>query len=148
MGAGLGDVGRRITALLAVLLTMGTMNMYVAAGSRLAGALAQEGNAPAFLAAPRYALGAMALLVGVLMVPLALEAIDPDVLMRATSALFIAVYVLATAAGSRLLDGGPRVASSVSLVAVAVVFAFSGAYILVPVAILALTRLARRAVPV
>ena len=46
MAAGLGEPGRRITALLAVLLTMGTMNTYVAAATRLAGALAHEGNAP------------------------------------------------------------------------------------------------------
>jgi amino acid efflux transporter len=148
MGAGLGDTGRRITALLAVLLTMGTMNTYVAAGTRLAGALAQEGNAPAFLAVPRYALTATALITGGLVLLLAVELIDPDTLMRATSALFIAVYVTATAAGNRLLEGGARLASRVAFVAVLVVFVFSGAYILVPLAIVALTRLARRATAV
>jgi amino acid efflux transporter len=38
MGAGLGEPGRVMTALLATLLTLGTMNTYVAAGTRLAGA--------------------------------------------------------------------------------------------------------------
>src|SRR5689334_16541284 len=73
MGAGLGEPGRMITALLAVLLTMGTMNTYVAAATRLAGALAEEGNAPAFLATPKHALTAMAAIAGSLLVFLALE---------------------------------------------------------------------------
>src|SRR5918998_1166962 len=38
MAAGLGETGRTVTAGLAVLLTMGTMNAYVAAAVRLAGA--------------------------------------------------------------------------------------------------------------
>ena len=46
MAAGLGAPGRTVTAVLAVLLTMGTMNTYVAAATKLAGALADEGAAP------------------------------------------------------------------------------------------------------
>ena len=42
--------------MLAVLLTMGAMNTYVAAATKLAGALAAEGAAPARLADPRRAL--------------------------------------------------------------------------------------------
>jgi amino acid efflux transporter len=147
MAAGLGGPGRTVTAVLAVLLTMGTMNTYVAAATRLAGALAQEGKAPAFLRTPKHALGAMAGIAGTLLALLAVELIDPDALMRATSALFIAVYVAATAAGNRLLQGRARLASRVGFAAVLIVFAFSGAYILVPLAILALTRvsISRRA---
>lgn len=144
MGAGLGDAGRRITALLAVLLTMGTMNTYVAAATRLAGALALEGNAPRFLATPKLALGAMATIAGTLLLVLALELVDVDALMRATSALFVAVYVTATAAGNRLLDGTARIAARIAFVAVLVVFAFSGVYILVPLAIVAATKLSLR----
>lgn len=148
MGAGLGDAGRRITALLAVLLTMGTMNTYVAAATRLAGALAEEGNAPRFLASPRLALATMAGIAGALLIVLGVELLDVDALMRATSALFVAVYVTATAAGSKLLDGAARIAARVAFVAVLVVFAFSGAYILVPLVIIAVTKLSlsRRAV--
>jgi amino acid efflux transporter len=47
MGAGLGEAGRTGTAALATLLTMGTMNAYVAAAVKLSGALAAEGSAPA-----------------------------------------------------------------------------------------------------
>ena len=71
-------------------------------------------------------------------------------LMRATSALFSAVYVTATAAGNKLLTGAARTAARVAFAVVLVVFAFSGAYILVPLAIVAVTKvsISRRAVPV
>jgi amino acid efflux transporter len=140
MAAGLGEPGRVITAGLAVLLTMGTMNTYVAAATRLAGALAQDGIAPSALVAPTRALATMATIAATLLALLALELIDVDVLMRATSALFVAVYVTATAAGARLLDGAARTAARVAFTAVLIVCAFSGPYILVPVAIVALTR--------
>ena len=60
MAAGLGSVGRSVTAGLAVLLTMGAMNAYVAAAVQLAGALAEEGSAPAALGRPRLALALFA----------------------------------------------------------------------------------------
>jgi len=149
MGSGLGEPGRVVTALLAMLLATGTMNTYVAAATRLAGALAREGNAPAFLATPAHALTVLAATAATMLALLAVELIDPDTLMRATSALFIAVYLTATAAGSRLLTGIARTASRVAFVVVLVVFAFSGAYVVVPLAVVALTAasLARRAVP-
>ena len=50
MQAGLGAPGRTATAVLAVLLTVGTMNAYVAAAVQLSGALAREGSS-----APRWA---------------------------------------------------------------------------------------------
>jgi amino acid efflux transporter len=63
---------------------------------------------------------------------------------RACSASFVAVYVLATAAGVRLLTGAARAAAAVAFAAVVVVLAFSGPYLLVPATVagaaLALTR--------
>ena len=55
--------------------------------------------------------------------------------MRACSASFVAVYVTATAAGVRLLDGAARAAAGVAFAAVVVVLAFSGPYLLVPAAV-------------
>ena len=133
MAAGLGSVGRTVTAGLAVLLTMGAMNAYVAAAVQLAGALAEEGSAPAALGRPRLALALFAGVAAVLLVPLAFDVIGVDGLVRACSAAFVAVYVAATAAGVRLLEGAARVAAGVAFVAVAVVFAFSGVYLAVPV---------------
>ncbi len=105
MGAGLGDAGRRITALLAVLLTMGTMNTYVAAATRLAGR-ARGGRQRAARAGHAEARARRdGEIAGTLLLVLALELVDVDALMRATSALFVAVYVTATAAGNKLLEG-------------------------------------------
>jgi amino acid efflux transporter len=73
---------------------------------------------------------------------------EPDTLMRATADLFIAVYITATAAGSRLLTGRARSAARVSLAVVVAVFAFSGAYVIVPLAVAGLATLAPTGRPV
>ena len=135
MGAGLGEAGRTGTAALAALLTMGTMNAYVAAAVKLAGALAAEGSAPPTLAHPARALAVFATVAGALLAVLAADVLSLDGLIRATSAAFVAVYVTSTAAGVRLLDGAGRRLAAVSFGAVAVVFAFFGAYLAVPAAV-------------
>jgi len=145
MAAGLGSVGRSVTAGLAVLLTMGAMNAYVAAAVQLAGALAEEGAASRALGRPRVALSGIAAVGAVLLAPLGFDVVGVDGLVRACSAAFVAVYVAATAAGVRLLDGSARWAAGVAFVAVAVVLAFSGVYVAVPavVALVALTATGR-----
>ncbi len=135
MAAGLGAPGRTVTAGLAVLLTMGAMNAYVAAATKLAGALAAEGSAPRALSRPANALALLAVVGAALLVPLGLELLSVDGLVRATSASFVAVYVVATAAGVRLLAGAARISAAVAFAAVTVVFAFSGPYLLVPGAV-------------
>ncbi|HWV84439.1 MAG TPA: amino acid permease [Capillimicrobium sp.] len=149
MGAGLGEAGRTITAGLAVLLTMGTMNAYVAAAGNLAGALAAEGSAPRAFAQRRRVLAAFAAASAVLLAPLAAGAIDVDALVAACSACFLAVYVMGTAAGSRLLDGPVRWAARAALVAVLAVLAFSGPFVAVPAVVAGgcLIALRRRARP-
>jgi amino acid efflux transporter len=147
MAAGLGAPGRTVTAGLAVLLTMGAMNAYVAASIKLAGALAAEGAAPRFFARPRRALAAWATVAAALLVVLATDAIGLDGLVRATSTSFVAVYVVATAAGIRLLTGRARAASAVAFAAVVIVFAYSGAYLAVPAAVAAAALSVRRRNP-
>jgi preprotein translocase subunit SecF len=70
---------------------------------------------------------------------------------RATSALFIAVYVLALVSAARILDGRVRAAAVVALGATLVLGVFSSWYLAVPVAAavasLALRRLVRPAEP-
>jgi amino acid efflux transporter len=136
MAAGLGPTGRTATAALAVLLTMGTMNAYVAAAVKLAGALAAERSAPAMLG--RRALAVIGMVGALLLVPLAADLVSVEGLVRACSACFVAVYVTATAAGVRLLDGAPRAAAAIAFAAVTVVLAFFGPFLLVPAAIAAL----------
>jgi amino acid efflux transporter len=138
MAAGLGSTGRTATAALAVLLTMGTMNAYVAAAVKLAGALAHDREAPQVLANPAKALAIMAVISGALLVPLAADVLSLEGLVRACSAAFVAVYVTATAAGIRLLDGAARTAAGIAFVAVLAVFAFFGPFMLVPATIAAL----------
>jgi amino acid efflux transporter len=145
MAAGLGGPGRTVTAALALLLTMGTMNTYVAAATRLTGALAAEGAAPRQLEQPGRVLAAFVLIAAALLAALATDALGLDGLMRACSAAFVAVYVTATAAGVRLLDGRARAYAAASFAAVAVVFAFSGAYVLVPPVVALLAQGIRRA---
>jgi hypothetical protein len=55
MAVGFGQTGRDATAVLAVALTMGTMNVYTGGSAKLAAALAAEGGLPRWLAggAPR-----------------------------------------------------------------------------------------------
>ena len=113
MAAGLGSPGRTATAALAVLLTMGAMNAYVAAAVKLAGALADEGSAPRrrwpARAVPSRRSPPPA---GSCSIPLAADLLSVEGLVRACSASFVAVYVIATAAGIRLLDGAPRKAAA------------------------------------
>ncbi len=143
MAAGLGTPGRTATAALAVLLTMGAMNAYVAAAVKLAGALAEDGSAPNALANPGRALATIAAAGAVLLIPLGADLLSVDGLVRACSASFVAVYVIATAAGVRLLTGAARAAAAVAFAAVVVVLAFSGPYLIVPAAV-AGTALMRR----
>jgi amino acid efflux transporter len=150
MGAGLGEAGRTGTAALATLLTMGTMNAYVAAAVKLSGALAAEGSAPASFARPARTLTLFAVVAAVLLAALATDLLGLDGLIKATSAAFVAVYVTSTAAGVRLLSGTGRRLAAVSFAAVLVVFAFFGVYVLVPavVAVVALRVRRPRAVAV
>jgi amino acid efflux transporter len=137
LGAGLGSAGRNGTVVLALVLTLGTMNVYVGGAARLAAALAREGALPAWLAGgrpdvPRRPLIVLAVVGGAALAALAAGAMDPDDLVRATSACFVVVYVLALGAAVRILDGRVRVAAAVALALMLVLAVFSAAFLLVP----------------
>jgi amino acid efflux transporter len=149
IGVGFGRAGRDATAVLAVALTMGTMNVYIGATSKLAAALASEGALPVWLAGdawrsiprrPLVVLGASGV---VLLVALAAGFSSTSALIRATSACFIVVYVLALASAVRMLPGRLRYAAIVAFVLVIVVAVFSAAYLFAP-AVAALLVLAFR----
>lgn len=131
MAAGLGEGGRRATVGVAVLLTVGTMTTYVAGAVKLTGALLPPVR-------PRHALAAFVVTTAASLGAVALGALGADALTRASSACFVAVYVLATAAGVRLLRGAPRAAAGVSLAVTLVLLAFSGVALLVPATVVAL----------
>jgi amino acid efflux transporter len=142
MESGLGRPGRIATAVAAVLLTMGPINVYIAGATKLAGAMATEGTMPRWMARPRAPLTTIAGVTTAILVLLATRLADVEPLVRVCSTCFVSVYVTATAAGARLLTGTLRAVAALSFVLVVVVLAFSGAYLAVPatLAIAALTR--------
>ncbi|MBB2891107.1 amino acid efflux transporter [Flexivirga oryzae] len=108
--AGVGGPARIVTAVLAVLLTVGAMNAYFAGGSRLGAALAADGALPASLAkgaetgaVPRRSL---AVITGLALGSLVANEVfhfDLAQLMLLTTGCFTLVYVIGTAAAVRLL---------------------------------------------
>lgn len=140
IGVGFGHVGRDVTAVLAVALTMGTMNVYVGGTSKLMASLAEEGALPDWLAGdahrgiPRRPLVPIALVGLPMLGGLIAGLTTTEALVRATSACFIAVYVLALASAVRILGGRVRMPALVSLALTVVVAAFSTWFLLVPVA--------------
>jgi amino acid efflux transporter len=146
---GLGEAGRSGTVVLAVALTMGTMNVYIGGAAKLAAALARERALPAWLAGdagevPRRPLLVLALAGAVLLPPLADGLLHADDLVRATSACFITVYVLALGSAVRILHGRARAAAAIALAMTTVVAAFSSTYLLVPAAAAAVALAFRR----
>ena len=138
IAVGFGRAGRDATAVLAVALTMGTMNVYLAGAAKLAAALAEEGALPRWLAGgrprsiPRRPLLLLAVVCTSLLAALVAGFSSTDTLVRATSACFVAVYVLALGSAVRILDGTARLAAAVALVLMLVVAVFSSVYLLVP----------------
>src|SRR4051794_32649758 len=140
IAVGFGRAGRDATAVLAVALTMGTMNVYMGAAAKLAAALAQEGALPRWLAGdatrsiPRRPLLVLAVVGTLVLLGLGAGFSSAADLVRATSACFIAVYLLSLTSAVRILTGRIRLAATVSLALVAAVAIFSQAFLLVPLA--------------
>jgi len=118
-----------------VLLTVGTTNAYVAGATRLASSLAADGSMPGWMARPGAPLAVIAAASAAILGLLAGGLVDVDPIVRAISTCFVAVYIAATAAGLRLLEGRLRAAAALSLALVVVVLAFSGPYVAAPAAV-------------
>jgi amino acid efflux transporter len=138
IAVGFGHAGRDATAVLAVALTMGTMNVYTAAAAKLAAALATQRALPGWLAGdsdrsvPRRPLFGLGVTACFLLGALAFGVSSTGDLIRATSACFIAVYVLALASAVRMLAGRLRATAVLALALICVVAVFSSAFLLVP----------------
>ena len=151
IAVGFGRAGRDATAVLAVALTMGTMNVYLGGAAKLAASLAQEGSLPVWLArgaprsVPRRPLAVIAAVGTALLVALVVGFTGTDDLVRATSACFVAVYVLALASAVRILDGGAKLAAASAFALVIVVAVFSSYFLLVPVTAAVVALAVRRA---
>jgi amino acid efflux transporter len=151
ISAGFGRVGRDATAVLAVALTMGTMNVYLGGAAKLAATLAGDGVLPAWLAGggdrsvPRRSLGAIAVIAGTVLLGLVAGVSTTTDLVRATSALFIAVYGFAIVSAIRILDGHARLAAVASLGGILGLAVFSTGFLAVPLVAAAIALVLRQA---
>jgi amino acid efflux transporter len=138
IAVGFGRAGRDSTAVLAVALTVGTMNVYTASAAKLAAALARDRALPQWLgddagrSIPRRPLLALAATGSCLLAALAAGVSSTSDLVRATSACFVVVYVLALASAARMFTGRLRAAAVAALALMGVVAVFSSTYLLVP----------------
>jgi amino acid efflux transporter len=138
MAAGLGEDGRRATSVLAIALTLATMNVYLGSAARLAASLAKDGSLPVWIGAgpardvPRRPLVVIALWGALTLSLIASGVLGYEPLVHGMSACFIAVYVAATAAATRLLAGATRWCALAALISVGVVSFFSGAFLALP----------------
>jgi amino acid efflux transporter len=138
VSVGFGSAGRDATAVLAVALTMGTMNVYISGTAKLAAALGLEGALPRWLAGdahlsvPRRPLAAISVVVVVILVGLVAGVGSTSDLVRATSACFIAVYLLALGSAFRILTGRIRVVAAIAVATIALLAVFSYWFLFVP----------------
>jgi amino acid efflux transporter len=137
---GFGEHARPVTTVLAVLLTIGAINVYFAGGSRIGAALARDGGLPGWLAArpdrpPRRSLALLtALGLGTTAVLAALR-LPTDAVVLMASATFSLLYLVGAAAALRLL---PRRSiawwcAAVSLVAALGLLVMTGPHMTGPV---------------
>ena len=145
LGQGAGRIGVLATALLALLVTYGTIHAYVGAFVRLVYAQARAGDFPSFFArlhpttrTPLRAIWSLGLVfLGVLVV----EAVHPvglEGLVAWSSAVFIALYLLALGAALRLLPArGQRLAALFAFVVCLGTLPFLGWGALYPVGLAA-----------
>jgi amino acid efflux transporter len=138
----LGEPARPAMTVLAVLLTVATINTYFAGAAELGASLARDGSLPGWLAVrsgpggvPRRALALVA--VGALLTTGVMGVLgkDTDSALLLTTATFALVYLVSTAAAVRLLDGWGRTAAVVSVVASVGLVAVTGWRVLFPVAV-------------
>ena len=143
VGVGFGAVGRDASGLLALVLTMGGMNVYIGSGAKLAAALAERGALPAWFAGgsvrsvPRRPLAVLALTGVAMYGPLLAGVVGAADIVLATSANFVAVYLLTLAAARKMLSGAVRLAATVALVLFCGVAPFLRWWVLLPLGVAA-----------
>ncbi|MGW7577515.1 APC family permease [Streptomyces sp. NPDC054765] len=140
--SGLGGSGPLIASVVALLITLGTINAYVTATAKLGAGLARDGSLPSRLSAgaepgavPRRSLLVVAGISGSVFAVAAATRMDVQPLVLSTTACLGAVYAIGSAAGVRLLQGTSR-AGVVSAVAafgiILVLLALTGWFLIWP----------------
>jgi amino acid efflux transporter len=144
LAVGVGRAGRGIAAVVAVVLTLGVINAYHAAGAKLGAALGRDGSFPEWLAhgsqagqIPRRSLVLLVSLTSLSLLVVAISGTGVDPLVRAGTASIVAVYALGMMAAVRLLE--PRTAGRrlavVALASVGLMVVFTGPYLAWPVGV-------------
>jgi amino acid efflux transporter len=124
LAIGLGGPVRVITAVVAVVLTLGAVNAYFAGASRLGAALAAEGALPARVFGTQRRSLTFIFLSSIVAVLLPLELHTATLLV---TGCFTLVYVIGTAAAVRLLPGGgSRVVAGTAFAAVVALLWLNG----------------------
>jgi amino acid efflux transporter len=145
IAVGFGRAGRDATAVLAVALTMGTMNVYLSGSAKLVASLATDGDLPHWLAGdsersvPRRPLALYTVTTVLLLGLLVAGFSNTGDLVRATSACFIAVYLLAVLSAARILTGRLRAVALFTLATVVGLAVFSSWFLAVPIVAAVLT---------
>ncbi|USX56275.1 APC family permease [Lentzea sp. HUAS12] len=146
----IGSVARPVTAVAAVVLSLGAVNTYIAGGARLIGSLARAGALPGWAGVaaphgtPRRGLLILAVATALAGVVSVLVQADLDGLLLLTSVCLVAVTGAGTAAAAVLLSGTGRAAAGFATVCLAVVTATGGVLVLLPVATLVVAVLLHR----
>ena len=139
MVIGLGPHARWVTTVVAVLLTVGTVNAYFAGGAKLGSALGRDGSLPRWFArgsasgeVPRRSLAVLVALTTVSLLAYAGFDLGAKSVVLLITGAFTLVYVLATAAAVRLLPrhSWARVAALVSLACSLVLLLLTGVHLL------------------
>lgn len=150
LAVGLGGPVRAITAIAAVMLTLGAMNAYLAGSAKLGAALGRDGSLPAWFArgssageVPRRSLAVVAGLSFLTLAAVMLTGVGIHASILLTTGSFVLVYVLGTAAAIRLLPrrSWSRRAAFVSCAASLALLVVTGWYVLGTMAVAALALL-------
>ncbi len=139
-----GGKVKMLAAIVALLLTAGTMNAYFAGAAKLGAALGRDGALPAWFGQgseiggiPRRSLLSLASLTLIVLIATALADLHVEALVLMTTGAFVVVYIMGTAAAIRLLEAGSwgRRAAILALVFDVLLLATTGLYILLSLAI-------------
>jgi amino acid efflux transporter len=146
MGARVGAVA----SFMALVITLATINAYVAATSRLGYALARDGAFPGWLAAlnkggvPVCAVLAVGGYAACGMLLSYVVGWGPEDLLAVPTSLGLATYVVGTAAGVRLLAGRSRLLAAAAFLMCLAMLPFAGIFVLLPIAVALAALLYRR----
>ncbi len=128
-----------IAAGVAILISLGTANAFVAATSRLGYALGRDGAFPVWMGKltaqqiPQVAVLAVGGFALCGLVALYIAGGEAEQLLVIPNSLGIATYLIGTAAGIRLLVGWKRVLAAIAFILCLAVFPFAGASIVLPI---------------